>query len=217
MTRIDLKGYISEHMKKPTIKDTLDCCNNSFCSSNIAKNGKVSVVLSEEDIPKKYLNTPIELLLKYHNLRQTFEKFDKAKILIGMCMDHRKHLHIPDNFAFIIRSGGGNLRYSEFKVSYAIAVGEVEAIVLIGHNNCGMANLVSKEERFVSGLVNTCGWNEETARAHFRSYLPMFEIGNEIDFAVSEAKRLRERYKNILVVPLFYNIEDNLLYVIEED
>ena len=40
-----------------------------------------------------------------------------------MCMDNRKHLHIPDNFAFIIRSGGANLRYSEFKVSYAIAVG----------------------------------------------------------------------------------------------
>ena len=46
-------------------------------------------------------------------------------LLVGMCMDNRRHVYIPDNFAFIIRSGGANLRCSEFKVSYAIAVGQV--------------------------------------------------------------------------------------------
>ncbi|MEG0372087.1 MAG: carbonic anhydrase [Clostridium sp.] len=175
------------------------------------------MVLAEEDIPEKYRNTPIELLLRYHNLRETFDKYDKAKILVGMCMDNRKHLNIPDNFAYIIRSGGGNLRYSEFKVSYAVTVGDVEAIVLIGHNKCGMTNLISKEDKFVEGLVKKCGWREDVAREHFRNYLPMFEIGNEIDFTVSEAKRLREKYNNMLVVPLFYNLEDNLLYLINED
>ncbi|KMT21182.1 carbonic anhydrase [Clostridium cylindrosporum] len=178
---------------------------------------KLTIVLSEEDIPSRFKNTPIELLLRYHNLRQTFDKYDKAKILVGMCMDNRKHLHIPDNFAYIIRSAGGNLRYSEFKVSYSISVGDVEAIVLIGHNNCGMTNLISKEQKFVNGLVQKCGWEEETAKQHFRSYLPMFEIGNEIDFVIGEAKRLREKYKSMLVVPLFYNVEDNLLYIVEED
>ena len=32
-----------------------------------------------------------------------------------------KKLDIPDNFAFIIRAGGANLRYSEFKISFAIS------------------------------------------------------------------------------------------------
>ena len=34
-----------------------------------------------------------------------------------MCMDNRKQLRLPDNFAYILRTGGGNIRYSEFKIS----------------------------------------------------------------------------------------------------
>lgn len=215
---VSLDQLANNFSKSPETEITTNNC--PACSSILnedIKKEKLSVVLSEEDIPKRLRNTPVELLLRYHNLRKTFDRYDKAKILIGMCMDHRKHLHIPDNFAYIIRSGGGNLRYSEFKVSYAVSVGDVNAIVVLGHNNCGMTNLISKEEKFINGLVKKCNWKEETAREHFRSYLPMFEIGNEVDFAVSEAKRLREKYKNILIVPLFYNVEDNLLYIIHED
>src|SRR5690349_20749969 len=63
---------------------------------------------------------PIGKLLEYHNLDRPFDVYPSAQLLVGMCMDHRKHLHMPDNFAYIIRTGGANLRYSEFKVSYAI-------------------------------------------------------------------------------------------------
>jgi len=101
------------------------------------------------DIPREYLNTPIGLLLEYHNLNREFENYSEAQLLIGMCMDNRKHLHMPDNFAFIIRSGGANLRYSEFKVSFAISVGEVKHIALIAHSNCGMVNLASKKNIFI--------------------------------------------------------------------
>ena len=112
---------------------------------------KLLPVNSANDIPVDYLHTPIGYLFEYHNLNRPYETFEKAQILIGMCMDNRKHLHIPDNFAFIIRSGGANLRYSEFKVSYAIAVGQVGHIALIGHNNCGMVNLASRKEIFIDG------------------------------------------------------------------
>jgi len=98
-------------------------------------------IKKREDIFPEYRHTPIGLLLEYHNLNRPFDTYAQAQLLIGMCMDNRKHLHIPDNFSYIIRSGGANLRYSEFKVSYAIAVGEVQHIALIGHNNCGMVNL----------------------------------------------------------------------------
>lgn len=133
-----------------------------------------------------------------------------------MCMDNRKHLHIPENFAYIIRTGGGNLRHSEFKVSYAVAVGNIKAIVLIGHDNCGMVNLFSKKEKFINGLVEAAGWNREWAEEHFTQFAPLFEIGNEIDFVLSEAKRLRQRYPKIPVTPLFYKLENNLLYLINE-
>src|SRR4030095_1884050 len=106
---------------------------------------------TRDAIPNEYLNTPIGNLLEYHNLNKTFESYSNAELLVGMCMDNRKHLNIPDNFSFIIRTGGANLKYSEFKVSFAISVGGVKNIALIGHNHCGMVNLASKKDIFVEG------------------------------------------------------------------
>ena len=173
-------------------------------------------VYSKEDIFPEHRDTPVGRLLEYHNLHREYDTFTQAQLLIGMCMDNRKHLHIPDNFAFIIRSGGANLRYSEFKVSYAIAVGGVQSIALMGHNQCGMVNLVARREIFIKGLVENAGWEQELAEQHFMNYAPMFEIGNEIDFVLSEAKRLRTRYPKVQVAPLLYKVEDNLLYQIKE-
>jgi carbonic anhydrase len=169
-----------------------------------------------EDIFPQYRSTPIGNLLEYHNLNRPFETYTHAELLVGMCMDNRKHLHIPDNFAFIIRAGGANLRYSEFKVSYAIAIGGVTAIALIGHNNCGMVNLASRKEQFIDNLVVNAGWTQTQAEEHFTSLAPLFEIGNEIDFVLNEADRLRRRYPKILVAPMLYRVEDNLLYLLNE-
>lgn len=177
---------------------------------------KLIPVNSVEDIHTDYRQTPIGLLIQYHNLNRTYDYYDKAQLLIGMCMDNRKHLHLPDNFAYIIRSGGANLRYSEFKVSYAIGVGNVKHIALIGHNNCGMVNLVSRKNNFIDGLVNYAGWEREKAEEHFYHYAPMFEIGSETDFIISETKRLRLRYPKILIAPMFYMVEENRLYFIKE-
>lgn len=150
-------------------------------------------------------------------MQRPLDRFDKAQLLIGMCMDNRKQLLIPDNFAYILRTGGGNLRFSEFKVSYAVGVGEVTNIALIGHNHCGMVNLMAKKQDFIEGLVKNAGWDHEKAENHFLNYVTMFEIGNEIDFVMSEAYRLRLRYPNVQVAPLFYRLEDNLLYQLAED
>lgn len=168
------------------------------------------------DILPEYRQTPIGLLLEYHNLKRPFDRYERARILIGMCMDNRKHLHIPDNFAYIIRSGGANLRFSEFKVSYAIGVGQVGHIALIAHNNCAMVNLASRKDQFIQGLVENAGWTEGQAEEHFMSYAPLFEIGNEIDFVVSESKRLSVKYPKLVIAPMMYKVEDNRLYLIRE-
>ncbi|MBI5008496.1 MAG: carbonic anhydrase [Bacteroidia bacterium] len=178
---------------------------------------KLLPVNSVADIHVVYRDNPIGLLLEYHNLSRKFESYERASLLVGMCMDNRKHLHIPDNFAFIIRSGGANLRYSEFKVSYAIGVGNVKHIVLIAHNNCGMVNLMARESEFVRGLMENAGWEKDRAEEHFMHFAPMFEVGNEKDFTLSEAKRLRMRYPKIMIAPLYYSVDDNRLYFIKED
>lgn len=174
-------------------------------------------VLRAGDVPAPYRDTPIDQLLRFHNVGEPFETFDRARLLVGMCMDHRKHLRIPDNFAYIIRAGGGNLRYSEFKVAYAIAVGGVRTIALLAHTNCGMVNLVARRREFVEGLVEHAGWDRDRAEEHFSHFAPMFEIGNEIDFVLSEAARLRVRFPKILVAPMLYRVEDNRLYPLRED
>ena len=178
---------------------------------------RLITVASKEDILPQYRQTPIGLLLEYHNLGRKPDLYTNADLLIGMCMDNRTHLHIPDNFAFIIRTGGANLRYSEFKVSYAIAVGGVRCIALIGHTQCGMVNLIARKEQFVQGLVKAAGWQEQSAEEHFFHFAPMFEIGNEVDFILSEVKRLRLRYPKIVIAPLLYRVEDNQLYLIQEN
>jgi carbonic anhydrase len=96
------------------------------------------------------------------------------------------------------------------------AVGGVTAIALIGHNQCGMVNLMARRDLFIQGLVNA-GWEKEWADEHFMHFAPMFEVGNEVDFVLSEAKRLRLRYPKIQVAPLMYRVEDNRLYLIQEN
>lgn len=175
---------------------------------------KLVAISKKSDIPRAYRGTPIGLLLEYHNLDRPFDVYSQARLLIGMCMDNRKHLHMPDNFAFIIRSGGANLRTSEFKVSYAIGVGGVAHIALIGHNHCGMVNLASRKEEFINGLIDRAGWKREKAEEHFMNLALMHEIDNEVDFILCETARLRRRYPRIKVAPLLYRVEENKLYCI---
>ena len=187
------------------------------CGRDYRKLLMLRAVKSEEDIPKVWRDTPIGLLLEYHNLGRPFEVYPQAQLLIGMCMDNRKHLHMPDNFAFIIRSGGANLRYSEFKVSFAIGVGGVSHIALIGHTKCGMVNLASQKQTFIDGLVKYGGWEMKEAEEHFLKYSALHEIGDAVEFILMEVMRLRLRYPKVTVAPMFYKVEDNMLYIIEEE
>ena len=82
--------------------------------------------------------------------------------------------------------------------------------------NCGMVNLASKKTQFIEKLSENGGWTLEQAEEHFNNYAPMFEINNEIDFILSETSRLRLRYPKVIIAPMYYRVEDNLLYLITE-
>ena len=191
-----------------------DCCP---AARPAREDHRLLAVERPEDIPTQYRETPIGRLLQYHNLADPHPVYAVAELLVGMCMDNRKHLRIPDNFAFIIRSAGANLRYSEFKVAYAIGVGGVRAIALIAHTHCGMVNLAAQRTQFVQGLIENGGWDRQGAEHCFDTFAPTFEIGNEFDFVLSEARRLRGRFPKVLVAPLIYRVEDNRLYLMPEE
>lgn len=173
-------------------------------------------VTAKEDILPEYRDTPIGRLLEYHNLNRPLDAYLGAQLLVGMCMDNRKYLRMPDNFAYILRTGGANLRFSEFHISYAIGVGGVQAVALIGHTQCGMVNLKARREAFVQGLIDHAGWERERAEEHFAQFEPLSEIGNEVKFTLSEAKSLQMKYPGVQIAPLIYRVEDNLLYQIQE-
>lgn len=175
---------------------------------------RLAQVRTAADIPQRLGGTPVARLLEYHNCGRRPGKYDKAELLICMCMDNRKLLRLPDNFAYILRTGGGNIRYSEFKISYIVAIGGVRHIALIAHDNCGMVNLASKRAAFVSGLVKNAGWTRKRALDHFRANAPLFEIEDELEFVVAEARRLNLVYPRVSVVPLFYRMSDKKLYLI---
>jgi len=173
-------------------------------------------IKTSEDIFPEYRNTPVGLFLEYNNLGRKFEKHKKAELLIGMCMDSRQVLNIPYNFTYVLRTGGANMRDIEFNISYAIAVEGIKYIIVLGHTNCAMINLMSKKDEFIKGLVDTGGWEKYLAEEHFYQSEPIYEIKNEIDFVLKETRRLRLKYRKVTVVPMLYRVKTNQIYLIGE-
>src|SRR6059058_3672870 len=124
-------------------------------------------VATPDDILPAYHGTPVGRLLEYHNLGVGPTGVSRPELLIGMCMDSRKSLRIPNDFAFVLRTAGANMRDNEFRISYAIAVGGVRTIVLIAHTDCGMARLGERRDQFIHGLMDAAGWDEARATRHF--------------------------------------------------
>jgi carbonic anhydrase len=165
-----------------------------------------------DEILPAYRDTPVGLLLEYHNLGRALGSSLAPQLLIGMCMDSRKALRIPNDFAFVLRTAGANMRDNEFRMAYAIAVGNLHTIALIAHTDCGMAQLERRRDDFINGLVKNAGWERDRAEQHFAESAPKFGIRDEVDFVLREADRLRGIYPKVLVAPLLYRVEDDLLY-----
>src|SRR5918998_2883322 len=155
---------------------------------------RVVPVFDAAAIFPEYRGTPIERLLTYHNFKQPAPPYDRAEMLISMCMDSRKRLEVPDNFAFVIRTAAGNLRDNEFRTAFAIGVGGVRAIAIIAHTDCGMVRLSRRRQQFVDGMVSNAGWTAADAERYFDQRAPRFEIADECEFVVEEAKRIRGLY-----------------------
>ncbi len=179
-------------------------------------NRKLIEAQNLSELPPAYRGTAIADLLAYHNLGAAARRYTEAKLLIGMCMDNRKLLSIPHNFAYVMRGAGANFVGLEFQASFAVAVGGVRAIALIGHDRCGMSGLAARRELFISGLVERAGWQRQVAEQHFEIFAPRFEIGDEIEFIRGQADHFRQRYPKLTVAPMLYKLDDGLLYLIDE-
>ena len=114
--------------------------------------GSLRRVEGKTDIPARYHGTPIADWLRYHNLGEGPHTYDSPQLLIVTCMDHRIHLQIPKNFAYVLRLAGANLRHREFDLACVLAFAGIRHICLVGHTDCAMESLQHRREAFISGL-----------------------------------------------------------------
>ena len=169
-----------------------------------------------EEILPEYRGGPIEDILSYHNLKAPLEPCTKAKLLMGTCMDNRISLRFPENFAYVIRTGGANLKELEFQISYVVAVAGVRAVCLIGHDQCAMCSPREKRREFVEGLVKSGSRDRRKAEDHFDSQVSRFEVGDPAQFTRAQALHLKEKYPGVTVAPLMYLLKDRRLYQIDQ-
>jgi len=175
----------------------------------------LKLIDKNEKIPNEYLNTPIKTLLEYHNFGKPFLEHSKPELLIGTCMDYRINLRIPPNYAFIIRNAGASLRYNEFQIAFALSVGGCKAIAVIGHTDCGMVNLSEKRSEFIEKMIKKFNYDKLAIEKYFDLHFPNNAIENEIAFTKKQADELKQKYPNIPIIALVYEVKDNLLYHIE--
>ena len=127
-------------------------------------------------------------------------------------------LHLPKGFAYTLRTPGSRLQGLEFAISYAIAMGGVRALAVIGHSDCAMTKLKELKERFVKQLDRWhTGWEEQECLRHFEQWVPTFHIKDMNDHILSQVQLISGIFPDLLVVPLIYRVEDGRLYPLEAD
>ncbi|MBX9696417.1 MAG: hypothetical protein K2Z81_28780, partial [Cyanobacteria bacterium] len=169
------------------------------------------------DIPESLRTTPIAELISCHNFYEVtdMDSDDKADLIIGMCVDYRKQLHIPKNAAYVIRSPGANMRDCEFGISLGLSAG-LKYMALIVHNRCLMEDPFEKRDLVLNCLTKEHGWTDYKAETFFDRVANEKEINDPIDFVIEESGRLRTLFKSLTVVPLLYNVDNDRLYLVND-
>ena len=185
-------------------------------SDNDENKYRLISIVKEEDIPDCLLGTPIEALIRSQNLYEVNEPdSDKADLIIAMCMDYRKQLHLPKNCAYIIRRAGANMKGSEFSIAMAVSAG-INHMALIVHNKCIMSAPFERKEQFVHTLVAEQGWPSFKAEAFFDDGASRGEISDAIEFGLQESHRIMSLFPRLNVVPLLYNVDDDKIYLLKD-
>ncbi|MBX9941361.1 MAG: SulP family inorganic anion transporter [Candidatus Obscuribacterales bacterium] len=173
-------------------------------------------VRTEDDIPEPLRDTPISTLLKCQNMGQIESSLsDSPELIIGMCIDYRKSLTLPQNCAYVIRRTGANMQGSEFSLALALSAG-IKYMALIAHNHCIMSDPHKKRDDFVKSLSTVHGWKVAEASRFFDKHASSREISDAIDFSLKESRRLSKLFKGATFVPMMFLIEDNMLYLVKD-
>ncbi|HBF13980.1 MAG TPA: carbonic anhydrase [Deltaproteobacteria bacterium] len=167
----------------------------------------------------RYAGTPIEELLLFHNEGKDASGIcERPQLIVSLCMDQRISLHLPEGFAYTLRTPGSRIQGLEFAVSYAIAMGEVRTLAIIGHTDCAMTKVKEVKRCFVRRLDTWhTGWSAKDALRHFNRWAPTFYIENIEQHVRIQADWISGIFPDLLVAPMIYQVEDHHLYLLEEN
>ena len=173
--------------------------------------GRLFEMETPADIPKEWQGTPVEKLIRSENFEQEIKPLGKPELLIVSCIEYRYALPIPSNYAYVIRRASGRLIGSEFTLAYVLSRG-VEHVVLIGHNDCGMAKVPAAKDAMITALVKE-GWDKERANEYISFQAARYSIEDEITSLHKEYVRLRRLFRRVHFAPMFVCLADTKLYV----
>jgi len=69
-------------------------------------------VQNKDDIPEPWQNFPIGPLLQYHNLGRPPDPYEKAQLLVSMCMDKQKELENSRQIRLHHKNRGAGTRWT---------------------------------------------------------------------------------------------------------
>ena len=144
----------------------------------------------------------LEVLLSSHNDGELYPSFELPQLAIVTCMDFRINLRLPDRFAFVLRTGGANVRPIESYLAFSVARTGIHAIAIIGHTDCAMEK---PDPYLVDALPTT-----DKMRAHYRSQIAFLAIRDARAYTLEQTERL-EAHMGLPIIPLLYRVEDHQL------
>ncbi len=183
---------------------------------NLPTDSRLVPVSSPLDLPPELIDTPFQILFEQHNFGNTnYEVAGLSQLVIGMCVDYRKSLDLPKEWAYVLRREGANMDGAEFAIALAASKG-VKHMALIAHNHCAMANTDILRDDFINTLVEEHGWPLDEATKFFDENRRSKEINSEIDFVFREAARLSHAFRGLNIVPMMYQLETDRLYLLRD-
>jgi carbonic anhydrase len=207
-----MANIMAERIESPVINRLLEDTELAAIADS-----RLLPISSVDDIPAQLKGTPVEALLIAQNFYQVMDEADSsANLIIGMCMDYRKQLHLPKNCAYIIRSPGANMKDHEFAIALALSTG-IRYMALLVHNNCIMSDPFKRRNDFVKVMVRDHRWRHEHAEVMFDDSVQFSYIGEPIVFALEEAHRLRTLFPKLVVVPLLYDVDSDKVFLVRDN
>jgi carbonic anhydrase len=173
-------------------------------------------VHGENDILPEHLDTPVADLLRFHNLVAPLRSAGRPRLAIATCIDPRIVLRVPRGFAYVLRTPTIEVATMDFALAYAVGVAAVGAICVLGHDECGLADLDEQRDTFVAGLALKAGWTQEAAGECFDHAKDRFAVGDSIENVRTKTAWLRERFPRVRVAPLFYGVREGRLLQVRE-